>query len=116
MDTETVQHTPGPWEVMPLSKWVVARDGNGHSILIAELYPDSGQQRGALAANAELIASAPKLKADRDALLEAAEAIRVIPALRRLRGGACPGCGRQASHKPTCAIEALNAAIEQAKA
>lgn len=75
----STQHTPGPWEALPVSNWVVARDSNGgSSILIAELYPDLAKKPGALKADGRLIAAAPDL-------LAAAE--RALTEIDNLSGG-----------------------------
>lgn len=66
-----VSHTPGPWWRSVLHPdWIMGYRDGMESVIAMEVFNY---------ADAELIASAPKLKAQRDALLEAAkEAVATI--------------------------------------
>ena len=74
-EKHTAQHTPGPWQLRPAGNGfdIVTADSQGRFIpeLIASVPVDgyAGSPRGTNA-NAELIASAPALLAERDALRE----------------------------------------------
>ena len=85
MNDQKTEHTPGDWEFQQKNDaigdrqeqdcFIFVKDENGKLIHIAETFQYQhekyNQPDGTSLANAKLIASAPKLKRQRDALLKA---------------------------------------------
>lgn len=107
--TKAAQHTPGPWTADDSGSYITGpkgwngsgdwSDNNDNSICHLDdgeyiIYKDEVERL----ANAELIASAPRLKADRDVLLEAAKAVVNYEG------------------SPAMAVAKLSAAVDQAEA